>query len=257
MQRDFGPVKRSTCCQKQPDGTGCKGFPPRSLSCSAASDTQRLTSNYCKQLEIVGSVSLGLEHGFAADCEPLIYRRSLERFNKFMGGHQDALTKMAMMQSGWRERLRPVCGCNISLSWWCSCSLDVLTDAMGCVNDYVSSCVYIDKLVQEKGKEIQIQMVCYIPYSVEHVPLVSLQLLSCTIANSVTHLWLHSHICDSSSAFAAPITDDITNMQLLLHKFGCSYNMWSWSHVVPLCLKLPLGHHLGCMPFFNIGPLQL
>jgi hypothetical protein len=41
----------------------------------------------------------------------------------------------------------------------------VLTDAISCVNDYVSGCLHKSKVVHERGKRNQTQMACYIYFS--------------------------------------------------------------------------------------------
>jgi hypothetical protein len=38
----------------------------------------------------------------------------------------------------------------------------VLTDAISCVNDYVSDCLHKSKVVHERGKNNQTQMACHI-----------------------------------------------------------------------------------------------
>ena len=130
---------------------------------------------------------------------------------------------------------------------------------------YLVACIKVKEYM--RGWEKSTQMIWYICYFDEHVPLVNLrleQLHNCNpsynlqshlqLAAPVTHLWLQSQItspiCNFSHTSVTPVTLIYLQSQMCIY----SHNMWSWSHVDPLCLRLHLEHHLWChsMPIFNI-----
>jgi hypothetical protein len=57
----------------------------------------------------------------------------------------------------------------------------VLTDALSCVNDYVSGCLHKSKVVHEREKRNQTQMACYIYFSGKG------QMVAKVVANGLSH----------------------------------------------------------------------
>jgi hypothetical protein len=56
-----------------------------------------------------------------------------------------------------------------------------VTDAISCVNDYVSGCLYKNKIVHERGKRNQNQMACFIYFSGKG------QMVAKVVANGLSH----------------------------------------------------------------------